>query len=87
MSETLVKPSSEEDRTITRAARADPDARPISEDDIAAGKLVRVRGPQVAPTKRQVSLRLDPDIIDRLKADGRGWQTRANALLREALGL
>ncbi len=37
--------------------------------------------------KRRVTMMLDPDIIARLKADGRGWQTRANALLREALEL
>ncbi|MYI68770.1 MAG: BrnA antitoxin family protein [Boseongicola sp. SB0673_bin_14] len=37
--------------------------------------------------KRRVTMMLDPDIIERLKADGRGWQTRANALLREALEL
>lgn len=37
--------------------------------------------------KRRVTMMLDPDILARLKADGRGWQTRANALLREALGL
>ncbi len=37
--------------------------------------------------KRRVTMRLDPDIVERLKADGRGWQTRADALLREALAL
>jgi len=37
--------------------------------------------------KKSVHIMLDPDILDRLKAGGRGWQTRANALLREALGL
>jgi len=37
--------------------------------------------------KRRVTMMLDPDIIKRLKAGGRGWQTRANALLREALEL
>ena len=37
--------------------------------------------------KRCVTMMLDPDIIERLKADGPGWQTRANALLREALEL
>lgn len=37
--------------------------------------------------KRRVTMMLDPDILDRLKAGGRGWQTRANTLLREALGL
>jgi len=37
--------------------------------------------------KRRVTMMLDPDIIERLKAGDRGWQTRANALLREALEL
>jgi uncharacterized protein (DUF4415 family) len=26
-------------------------------------------------------------VLERLKADGKGWQTRANAALRQALGL
>lgn len=33
------------------------------------------------------TLRLDPDVIDALKAGGNGWQARANSLLRSALGL
>lgn len=37
--------------------------------------------------KRRVTMMLEPDIIDRLKADGRGWRTGANALPREALEL
>jgi uncharacterized protein (DUF4415 family) len=30
---------------------------------------------------------LDPDVLTALKADGKGWQTRAKAALRKALGL
>jgi len=37
--------------------------------------------------KKRVTMYLDRDIIEKLKADGKGWQTRANAKLREALGL
>lgn len=37
--------------------------------------------------KQRVTLYLDRDVIARLKADGRGWQTRANAALRKAIGL
>ena len=37
--------------------------------------------------KQRVTMYLDRDVIARLKEDGRGWQTRANAKLREALGL
>jgi len=34
-----------------------------------------------------VTLYIDPDVLDRLKQEGKGWQTRANAALRRALGL
>ena len=37
--------------------------------------------------KQRVTLYLDPDILAKLKADGKGWQTRANASLRMALKL
>jgi len=37
--------------------------------------------------KQRVTMYLDRDVIARLKEDGKGWQTRANARLREALGL
>ena len=87
MSRNIIMPTADEDRAITQAALSDPDNPPITSEDIDSGRLVRVRGPQVAPTKQQVTIRLDPDILARLKEDGRGWQTRANALLREALGL
>lgn len=43
------------------------------------------RGPQKAPTKKLVSLRLDQDVLERAKAGGPGWQTRINDILREAL--
>jgi len=34
-----------------------------------------------------VTLRLDPDVLDRFRADGPGWQGRINAALRKAVGL
>ena len=37
------------------------------------------------PTKKPVTIRLDSDVIAWLKADGRGYQTRANQLLRHAM--
>ena len=33
-------------------------------------------------TKSQLTLRLDSDVIDWFKQEGRGWQTQMNALLR-----
>jgi uncharacterized protein (DUF4415 family) len=37
------------------------------------------------PVKKPVTMRLDSDIIAWLKADGRGYQTKANWLLRHAM--
>jgi len=34
------------------------------------------------PPKKSVTMRLDQDVIDRLKAYGRGYQTKVNFLLR-----
>ena len=42
------------------------------------------RGPQKAPTKQQVTLRLDKDVVDRFRATGSGWQSRINDALRKA---
>ena len=42
----------------------------------------RTRGrPKVAVPKRQVSLRLDADVIETFKAGGPGWQSRINEVL------
>jgi len=37
--------------------------------------------------KKQVTLRLDADVLERFRADGPGWQGRINAALRKAKGL
>jgi uncharacterized protein (DUF4415 family) len=50
-------------------------------------KMIRSRGergPQKAPTKQQVTLRLDRDVIDRFRSTGPGWQRRINDALRKA---
>jgi uncharacterized protein (DUF4415 family) len=58
-----------------------------SADLIRGGKVVRrgKRGPQKAPTKRLVSIRLSPEVIDHFKSKGRGWQTRIDSTLRQAI--
>jgi hypothetical protein len=37
------------------------------------------------PTKRQLTIRLDADVLKWLKAHGRGYQTRINRILRAAM--
>jgi uncharacterized protein (DUF4415 family) len=46
-----------------------------------AAAAQRRRGPQRAPTKRLVSLRLDVDVLERFRATGKGWQGRINQTL------
>ena len=37
------------------------------------------------PIKKTVNVRLDTDVIEWLQSAGRGYQTRMNAILREAM--
>ena len=54
----------------------------------ATGSLTRVYGrPKLANPKQLVSLRLDAVLLDKLRASGPGWQSRVNAMLREAVGV
>ena len=92
-------PDDQEEAEIQRGIAADPDApewtgedfaraRPAAEvvpKIVAAHAQRRVRGPQREPTKVAISLRLDRDVLDNLRASGPGWQSRANELLRKAL--
>ena len=41
--------------------------------------------PPAEVTKSPVKLRLDPDILDAMRASGKGWQTKVNALLKDAV--
>jgi len=43
------------------------------------------RNPFYRPVKKQLTLRLDTDVIAWLRRQGKGYQTRANALLRAAM--
>lgn len=53
----------------------------------ANGTLTKPGRPPLAHPKRQVTLRLDEPVLERLRSSGPGWQTRVNAILREALGI
>jgi len=51
----------------------------------AQGTLTKRGRPRLANPKRQVTLRLDADLIERLRQSGPGWQSRVNAILRKAV--
>lgn len=65
------------DEEIERAAAADPDWQDVPRDWYEAAEPFFPRA-----AKRQITLRLDPDVLDWFKAQGPGYQTRINAALR-----
>jgi uncharacterized protein (DUF4415 family) len=73
---------------------SDPDEAPELDADWfrqaeirEGGRLVRRGRPPSGVAKKQVTIRLDPDVLDALRARGAGWQTLANAALRRFLEL
>jgi uncharacterized protein (DUF4415 family) len=58
-------------------------ARPFAEalPDLAAS-FRKGRGPNKAPTKKLVSLRLSGEVLETYKAKGPGWQSRIDDDLR-----
>lgn len=82
-------------------ARVDPDDASVWSDEAfdraevavggevikpATGTLTRRRGrPKLDAPKQQISVRLDPDVLDGLRGLGAGWQGEMNRALREWL--
>lgn len=76
----------------------DEDTAPLSDDEVArlqSGADVfrdldvaapQGRGrPTLEKPKKQVTLRLDADLLETLRASGKGWQSRVNEILRAKL--
>ncbi len=86
-----------EEAAIKAGIAADKDTREVTKEDFAqmrpASEAVphiveryrRTRGKQKAPTKKQVTIRLDADVVAHFRSDGEGWQTRLNKTLRKAV--
>ncbi|BCU07502.1 BrnA antitoxin family protein [Allochromatium tepidum] len=79
----------------------DPDSPPTRPDDWKEALFVpgggypavkaaleqrrRTRGPQKTPKKVPTTIRFDADVLQGLRATGKGWQTRVNEAMREWL--
>ncbi|OLP62099.1 hypothetical protein BJF93_01200 [Xaviernesmea oryzae] len=81
----------EEEADIQRQIAADPEDEELSDE--AAKKPMSFfeahkRGrPTLQISKQQISIRLDPDIIEHYRATGKSWQSKINDDLRKAAGL
>ncbi len=81
----VVMPSVKEDRKIRAAAKADPDAQPLTPKQLKAMVPLRtVRGrPRSANPKQLVSVRYSAEVLEYFKATGEGWQSRMDGVLRQ----
>jgi len=72
--------------TEERIARAHP-ASELPPEVLAyfPQTLAKLRGPQKAPTKVAVSLRLSLEVVDHFRSGGRGWQTRIDDALKDLI--
>lgn len=76
-----------EDKAVTAAALADPDAMPFTDAEWEVAKPTIKRGrPVAAVTKERITIRLSRDVVEEFRASGDGWQTRVDAALRDWLG-
>ena len=82
---TVSMPTVAEDKAMTAAARADPDALPLTPRQLQAMvPLKSVRGrPKSANKKLLVSVRYSPEVVAYFKSTGEGWQTRMDGVLQQ----
>ena len=80
----FIIPTPEEDAAIAAGIAADPDTYELSSQEMAQLRPLRGR-PRVARPKAALTMRVDADVLDALKASGPGWQTRVNELLKSAV--
>ncbi|EJL33783.1 hypothetical protein PMI01_01937 [Caulobacter sp. AP07] len=84
----------------TKAPWVDPDDAPEWSDEVferaeikdgnrqvraATGTLTKRGRPKLETPKKQVTLRLDQTVIDKLREGGPGWQSRINEILKKAV--
>lgn len=87
----LLKPLTNEEGEVRELTMADMrrfrpsfEVLPPELVEIIKNRKIGERGPQVAPIKQQVTLRLDKDVLETFRATGAGWQSRINDVLRKA---
>jgi uncharacterized protein (DUF4415 family) len=79
----IVMPTVAEDKTITAAARSDPDAQPLTPTQLKAMVPMRaLRGrPKSENKKLLLSVRYSPEVIEYFKSTGDGRQSRMDGVL------
>ncbi len=82
-----------ENSAVMASSWVDPDDAPELDDywfdraEIRIGERVIRKGRPPGETKTSVSLRIDNDVLAAFRAEGPGWQSRMNAVLKKAAGV
>jgi uncharacterized protein (DUF4415 family) len=79
----LTKAQEEEIERLLAMPDEDIDFSDIPRSDFK--NAIRFRDRHLRPRKRSTTIRIDSDVLHWLKSKGRGYQTRLNAILREAM--
>lgn len=68
------------------AALPDAEIDTIDIPELTDAQLAEMKRPEhFRPIKKQITARLDADVLAWLKAGGKGYQSRMNAILRQAM--
>ncbi|MBB4568204.1 BrnA antitoxin family protein [Rhizobium leucaenae] len=89
-----------EEAEIQKIIASDPDAPEATDEQLAQAKpfaeafpdlmesIKRARGrPKMAAPKVAVTLRVDPDVLERFQSKGKNWRSDMTQALRKAVGL
>ena len=63
----------------------DDDIPEFSDSDLKGFAPAHPEYFKVTPIKKAISIKIDLDVLEALKAQGKGYQTRINSILREAV--
>ena len=78
-------PSVKDNGKIVAAAKADPDAKPMTKAQLDAIVPIRaVRGRPKSENKKQLlSVRYSVEVVEYFRSTGEGWQARMDSVLRQ----
>jgi uncharacterized protein (DUF4415 family) len=81
----ILMPSLKDNAKIVAAAKADPDAKPMTKAQLDALMPIRaVRGrPKSENKKLLLSVRYSVEVVEYFRSTGEGWQARMDSVLRQ----
>lgn len=76
-------PTEEEEAAINAGIAADPDTYEPTDEEFTRFKPVKPGRPFAEQTKERITIRLSPDVLEKFRSTGTGWQTRIDAALKD----